>query len=303
MTESLCYKITEEMEVKLEGKKTNIYINDKYISMCKYLLVVLTPSNFDKINKIESIDDLSTYQTEYQATQFKIPPEDEFWGHCSNLQAWIEHDCDCRLLHSSLSWPLLKELSLANPKYKEFLIKQIDEKYIANKKLIDYFIPSPSTYDGWRFYKKFGFTPEEISASPYLRDKMSQLEAYDKEMERRRKALEIHTRIDEGFRQIADTWYTSFTMWLRIRGTIYFFKQRSWYRDYHIVAVKFNHELYIKDFSGDEEQWRYLTRGTIMDYLRFLARNFGNGKEHLNRTRPKEFLKLLEDNNLLLNKI
>ena len=40
-----------------------------------------------------------------------IPPETEFWGHCSNLQVWFENNYDTRLLHSNLAFPLLKRLT------------------------------------------------------------------------------------------------------------------------------------------------------------------------------------------------
>ena len=52
-----------------------------------------------------------------------ITPEQEFWGHRSNIQAWVECEYDTRLLHSNLSFPLLKALSDAgDPKAKAIFL-------------------------------------------------------------------------------------------------------------------------------------------------------------------------------------
>ncbi len=40
-----------------------------------------------------------------------ILPIKEFWGHCSNLQAWAEYGYDTRLLHPNLAFPLLEKLA------------------------------------------------------------------------------------------------------------------------------------------------------------------------------------------------
>jgi len=38
-----------------------------------------------------------------------ITPEEEFWGHCSNLQTWVEHNYDTNILDDNLAFPLLKK--------------------------------------------------------------------------------------------------------------------------------------------------------------------------------------------------
>ncbi len=48
----------------------------------------------------------------------------EFWGHCSNLQAWAESDYDTRLLEKTIAFPLLQKL-----------VKVGDKKAIASVKL------------------------------------------------------------------------------------------------------------------------------------------------------------------------
>ncbi|MFX1257954.1 MAG: leucine-rich repeat domain-containing protein, partial [Promethearchaeota archaeon] len=79
----------------------------------------------------------------------KISPETEFWGHCSNLQAWTENEYDTRLLHSNLAFPLLKKLTesgdpLAKKVFKEEIAKRFMKGHL-----------SVSTYlikEGYLFY-------------------------------------------------------------------------------------------------------------------------------------------------------
>jgi tetratricopeptide (TPR) repeat protein len=59
-----------------------------------------------------------------------IPHEVEFWGHCSNLQAWAENHYDTRLLHRNLAFPLLKALAKggdrkAKIRFKEEIAKRL----------------------------------------------------------------------------------------------------------------------------------------------------------------------------------
>jgi hypothetical protein len=78
-----------------------------------------------------------------------ITPEQEFWGHCSNLQAWYEHDYDTRLFHSNLAVPLLKAVvDAGDTKAKAILKMEIGERFesghpnviisILSAKLLDY---------------------------------------------------------------------------------------------------------------------------------------------------------------------
>ncbi len=59
-----------------------------------------------------------------------IPNETEFFGHCSNLQAWAEQDYDTRLLHRNIAFPLLKKLTEAgDPLAKKHFREEIVERY------------------------------------------------------------------------------------------------------------------------------------------------------------------------------
>ena len=107
------FKLNKYLSVRFEGEKTIIYIKEKPFIACKYLLM---NAPVESINFFESIDQMSenlNAQLEFEITSESIglQPEEEFRGHCSNLQVWVEHDYDTRLLHRNLAFPLLKKLT------------------------------------------------------------------------------------------------------------------------------------------------------------------------------------------------
>ncbi|MBA7560781.1 hypothetical protein ES708_02412 [subsurface metagenome] len=83
----------------------------------------------------------------------EITPEQEFWGHCSNIQAWVEHDYDTRILMRNISFPLLRELAkagdpVASKVFKEEIALRLESgypsvvQYLLNQGYIRYFTPS-----------------------------------------------------------------------------------------------------------------------------------------------------------------
>jgi len=113
---------------------------------CKYLLLNIPVEKISSFDEIESVDEaadkLDKSLEPFEGRVDKIPPEVEFWGHCSNLQVWAENNYDTRLLHRNLAFPLLKKLSdvgdpLARKVFKEEIIKRIRE---GNTKVINYLI-------------------------------------------------------------------------------------------------------------------------------------------------------------------
>ncbi|KKK41075.1 hypothetical protein LCGC14_0632400 [marine sediment metagenome] len=126
--------INDLLKLRLEDNKTIIYINEVKIIQCKYLM--LNEPSFIGETKKENPKDLSVdSQSEHLNHSLEliekngIPPEVEFWAHSSNLQAWYEHSYNTHLLHSNLSFPLLKRLSQAGDK----VAKQIFKKEIIKR--------------------------------------------------------------------------------------------------------------------------------------------------------------------------
>jgi Leucine-rich repeat (LRR) protein len=85
--------------------------------------------DYDDIGSIDEASERLSRRMEFGRSQLDIPPETEFWGHCSNIQAWAENNYDTRILHRSLSFPLLKKLSEAG----DPIAKQVFKEEIASR--------------------------------------------------------------------------------------------------------------------------------------------------------------------------
>jgi len=149
------FKINEFLSLRLEEGKTFIYVKDVRFDQCKFLLLDISTDQTRSIDEIESIDEAAEKldrSLEVGEGSRRIPPETEFWGHCSNLQAWYEHEYNTRLLHRNLAFPLLRRLAdcgdpLAKKVFKEEIAKRFESGflpvvlYLMKEKYLHYFIP------------------------------------------------------------------------------------------------------------------------------------------------------------------
>lgn len=128
------FKVNEFISLRFEQERTNIYIKGEKFRQCKYLLLDVPLQEAQEVEDIVSIDEASEllgWTEEGQSNVVPdIPPEVEFWGHCSNLQAWAENNYDTRLLHSNIAFPLLSKLvyvgdPLARKVFKEEIGKRV----------------------------------------------------------------------------------------------------------------------------------------------------------------------------------
>lgn len=139
------YKINDILSVRLERDESVIYVRGDPFITCKFLLMTVPVDQFPLIDDIDSIDRASdvldpslepTIDKDQKLQRNEsIPPEVEFWGHCSNLQAWAENDYDTRLLHSNIAFPLLKKLTdagdlTARKVFKEEIARRFNEGYL-----------------------------------------------------------------------------------------------------------------------------------------------------------------------------
>lgn len=134
------FRINKNLSLKLEQRKTNIYIKDRLFKHCKFLLLNIPVEEMTSLSEIDSIDEvaekLDNSQELIEGYITRIPPEVEFWGHCSNMQVWYEHNYDTRLLKNNLVFPLLKKLSevgdpLAKQVFKEEIAKRLESKHYS----------------------------------------------------------------------------------------------------------------------------------------------------------------------------
>ncbi len=152
------FVINPYLAVRLEGRKTVIYVGGKRFQQCKALMIIISSGDYGNLAEFDSIDefyekftqtsidslskifrlqsrmdsivaDLKNFNQSpwiYKGNTSKISPETEFWGHCSNLQAWADYNYDTRLLYHNLAFPLLKALADAgDPKARNVLGQEV----------------------------------------------------------------------------------------------------------------------------------------------------------------------------------
>ncbi|KKK92723.1 hypothetical protein LCGC14_2700080 [marine sediment metagenome] len=139
------FEINKYLNLKLENEKTNIYVNDIKFQQCKYILIDI-PIDASNDYEFESIDE---YIDEYKKIEAitkkklgKLPPEVEFWGHCSNLHYWYLKQYDTNVIHHELAFPLLKALTdagdpIAKIKFKEEIAKRFGTGYLLVTKYLN----------------------------------------------------------------------------------------------------------------------------------------------------------------------
>ncbi len=99
------------------------------------LILNIPVVNIETFKDIESIDEVVDIIEQYGDKNFSHEPlseEEEFWGHSSNLQAWISHGYDTRILHRSFAFPLLKKLTkLGDSKAKKVYKNEIAYRFLT----------------------------------------------------------------------------------------------------------------------------------------------------------------------------
>jgi len=140
VNEFITLKLEEEIVVEEEDLreiKTNIYVNGKEFRQCSFLLIEIPIDEQITLDQIESIDEAeerlgTSLEDDDELFRYKIPPETAFWGHCSNLQAWVENSYNTRLLHRNLAFPLLKRLTeVGDPVAKRVFKDEIAERFAS----------------------------------------------------------------------------------------------------------------------------------------------------------------------------
>ena len=131
------FQINEYLSLRLEDDRTNIYVAGKLFRQCKFLLLNIPIDKLSTLDELESIDEAAEKldhslepRRDVKESMYKIPPEVEFWGHCSNLQVWYEYEYNTKLLHSNLAFPLVRELARGgDPQAKKVFKEEVAKRY------------------------------------------------------------------------------------------------------------------------------------------------------------------------------
>jgi len=98
------------VDLRLIDNKTQIYINDKPFIHCTHLLINIPIKSIKSYEEVKSIDEVIELYKSTEKFQSIISPEEEFMGHCSNIQAFFESGLNTDILHTNIAFPLLKKL-------------------------------------------------------------------------------------------------------------------------------------------------------------------------------------------------
>lgn len=132
------FEVNKYLELKLESAKTNIYVGGKIFKQCRFLLLNISKERVREYDRIDSIDEaaeeLDPSMETGRAKKHYLAPDTEFWGHCSNIQAWYENNYATRMLHRNLAFPLLNALvevgdPLAKKVFKEEITLRLKSGY------------------------------------------------------------------------------------------------------------------------------------------------------------------------------
>ena len=144
------FKINNYLKLKLENGRTFIYVNNRRFRQCMYLLLNIAVDRVEDADEIKSIDEAATKLDRSMERGHRIiPPETEFWGHCSNIQAWVDNEYNTRILHRNLAFPLLKALAdVGDPMAKKKFKEEIAMRYATGHPTVIRFL----TQNGYLYY-------------------------------------------------------------------------------------------------------------------------------------------------------
>lgn len=174
------FVVNEFISLKLDGRITEIYVNDERFNQCKYLLISIPISEIEEWDYYDSMDEIikATKKGVGERHAKGLTPEEAFWGHCSNLQAWVDSGYNYRVLDTRLSIPIilliLKGLLKKKDKkgFSKFFLEVVNslDDYVINSRQNVY------TYGKFNFLSKIVlrtkdryFTDEEITGSIILK--------------------------------------------------------------------------------------------------------------------------------------
>jgi hypothetical protein len=152
------FKVNDLITLKLEENETHIYVAGKRFRQCKKIIFEIPIENITELKELKSIDELIDKQ-ENRSEDLSgiITPEAEFWGHCSNIQIWVENEYETKLLHRELAFPLLLRLTDAGDlKAKSVIKKEILKRFEKNYFPVIFYLLVED-------YPKYVFSEEEQS--------------------------------------------------------------------------------------------------------------------------------------------
>lgn len=120
------YIINKYISLKLYREKTVVCVCDKIFLTCQKVVLNILVGDVNNYDFYSSIDQIIEHSETFssQIIPFSISPEEEFWAHCSNLQAWVENNYNTHILTYEISFGILNELSKKGVKRAQIILKE-----------------------------------------------------------------------------------------------------------------------------------------------------------------------------------
>jgi tetratricopeptide (TPR) repeat protein len=154
------YQVNDYISLKLFGSHSVIFVCDEYYASCYKVLLTIPVEKIEVYEDIDAIDEIiEQYNKDKPPKEdIDITPEEEFWGHCSNMQAWVDNEYDMRLIADNLGFGILKKMvEVCNQKaltrLKEEIIKRLRSSssnvltYLLREEFIAY-LTAEDIFDG-----------------------------------------------------------------------------------------------------------------------------------------------------------
>ncbi len=118
------FHVNDYITLRLENGDSNVFVQDKIIIQCKHLLLNQMQSENANHFEFKSTDEIEELFVSSSESDELISIDTEFWGHCSNLQAWAENEYNTNLLDKSIAFPTLKRLTKVGDKVAKRVFKE-----------------------------------------------------------------------------------------------------------------------------------------------------------------------------------
>ncbi|MHA1683219.1 MAG: leucine-rich repeat domain-containing protein [Promethearchaeota archaeon] len=133
------YNVSDLIELWLVVNDTFIIVDGKVLNMCKHLAITMDDAMLEATADLETIDDIISMAKKLvperemrRKVRELVSGEEEFWAHCSNVQAWYDMGYDMRVIDSRLGARILEAMSEAgDPNAKQIFQTQMRDRLEA----------------------------------------------------------------------------------------------------------------------------------------------------------------------------
>jgi hypothetical protein len=148
------YSFNKYILLRKDKKRANIYVNKEKFIQCRRLILNIPISEINVFDDIDSLEEAKKKlyylrkEKKIKEKKLRLKLSDEFWGHCSNLSAWVNNNYNSRILHYNLSFSLLKRLyKIGDQKAISVYLEEIIDRLNSKSKTVANFLLANNLWD------------------------------------------------------------------------------------------------------------------------------------------------------------